>query len=1020
MLVLLVFIILLAFISSLNVYAFSFNMKTYEKNMQELSDFNFLYSQEKLNQTDALFEYDSRLPGLLEEEITEYEGSEIYGNFFSEFMEWYAPFNSLRIDDPENENKKTLGFEIFLFNPSFYETARFNSFFDIIEGTYPTTENELLMDIYYLKYFNVSIGQEWNFTLRQIKTQGYVYQFNDFSLKNEYVQSTPIAETSKYFYFNVTFKVVGAYLSKNSEFSICQRNFRANYQFLEDGTSIQFDPTVPVMMPIFLNMDFTNCSLDNLHPFQQKIIDIELNWDSIDLTHIITAQYGLLVFYNRDSIRYLKYSQIAVTIEEEFYPFRVLSQNRYIPHNFLTAALNQINEFSRPVWNLTLFLIIPLVLIAIVLNWLTYKHLLYSRKQEFHRLKSQGASNRMIIHQLAVENLILGAISLLFGLLLGYLVYPLFVKTFNNVLIDSPQISQDPSLTINSLTYPFSFTLFIFLANLIASIRLVSQLKTHLLVKEIGKENLESFYDEKSLYAKRNDKKKTWRDSNFLARIQHFLLLAKLKIKLKVKISEKKHLRQIYSDIQFINLPQSQKKRAQQSLEQYYIKKIIDNPVKEEERKRYNHYGWIFLVLGLFPVYIYGIWYFGFEISENIISKNISALIYTKHSNIDLIFMISPAILCLGVIRIGIYENPRFFAKMTSWISTPFIKEYNFLAGIELLKQKQLRQLILVSTVFFSMFTFFNIYNSTVIRNENMYANFSIGGDLSVKMIPGSCDFTQDSIIQKIEENILNYKSMGSNVFSNIVTFYEEENYKDAYLAGTSVYYCNLSNYLQVISSDKRVLPSHDFITQIFSLLPSSDSDIVQIAVNKLFLEQSDFNVGDTFELTASFKSTTNSSIIMKIIPAKIAYMFEILPGTEDFNSNQKKVLLDLGYLNIPPHYKLSNDIFHIIDLNPKFQIPNIEKDLITTFFNNATSEFARYRKIEFAQMGWNDTLYSDHNNSSAFYYLIFYTFIIAGIIIFLSTSVISADIQKENALFYGNLLARGTGKKKNPHFHPI
>lgn len=1015
-LIIIAFSITLSLVSALGLYSHSYNQFVYEQEMNQLVDFLFKYENEKINQTDALSEYDSNTGYYLKQLLPNVEDLELYGNFYSQYLQWYnfeTYGNSERTISDENDG---LGFNCLIVNPSFFETTRFSEYFNFIEGTFPTKDNEILIDYAYLEYFNASVGQAINLTIRQANPDSYVYYFNDFSLKGESVLNEPYAENSNYKYFNFPVNISGIYSSKYVDFDIGTHSYSANYELGSDPIPQTFFGSVIPNLPVFFSgLDFFNLSLSNLHPLQQLTIDIEDAYDNKEISHIIDYKYGVFAFYNRQDLPIGSFASIADDIEEKLTPFRVLSENKFFLLNYLSYKFEQIHALTRVLKSVTLFLSIPLTLLAIILASYTRKIETEARMEEYLLLRSKGTPPKMLLTQYICESLFLGFSAFVLGVGIGLGIFYLFQDYFHQMFNIAPLVPFTPVLSWDSLETSIIFSILTSLLGSLSGIKFIAFLPTNQLIEMAEKDNLDPEYDEKSLYAKEPLKSKP--NSQEIKKKGR-------KKRQNNKIKEQKDLwEKLSPNEQNLEIPASTVEKRENTFEKF-SHLLGSKDVAEEKQRTIKKFGKYFILISIFPLCIVLIVVISRIFQNALILQSIVNDIQTNIAVYDFIFVFGPFFLCFGIIRLIVYEKPKWFAKLTKFVSTPFLKDMNYVAGVEMVKQKQYKSLILILGVFISMFSFLNLYMNSSIRNEVMFQNYEIGSDFQTTLRLGNANIANFDDVKAIESQITTFSLNSKQIFKNVVSIYKEEDYLDEVPDNRDTYFLDVDNYLNVISDDGRVFPESNFKYKLSKMIPDENNFMnPKIIVNSIFLERYGYEIGDQFNFTHTYLNYTTGEYLSQIISAEIVEAISFLPGiyTPDIQdqsqSNRESfseiILMDYHYLNQSSSLEHSREITQMVDVSADFiSRMNTTKEITNTFLL-AVNGSVNYKSFQYCNFGWDTSIFSSIGGNLSIYYTIYIDFLFAGILLSFGISIMVISIQKENSYFNGILLARGIGKKR-------
>lgn len=268
------------------------------------------------------------------------------------------------------------------------------------------------------------------------------------------------------------------------------------------------------------------------------------------------------------------------------------------------------------------------------------------------------------------------------------------------------------------------------------------------------------------------------------------------------------------------------------------------------------------IIISLFPLLIYLLFYLGTLPSATDTLISISCLI-ERYFGVFLIFaVISPVLLVVGIIRILVVEKPSRFAKISKFLSSLFLKEKSYLCGMEMVRRKQYRTVILLVGIFTSLLVFTNVFLNSFSRYEIMIDNMDVGSDVAVLYNNEDMSIVNTSEIDLFESQLKSYTTSDNETLINQVLTSYTEMTSDEY--NSEKIYTDIEGYLDIIQEGDKKLPSRDFVSKIEDVIDYNKdplNTIPGVIVNSAFLTLNNLEIDDLYSFTHSFFNYSSMEI---------------------------------------------------------------------------------------------------------------------------------------------------------------
>jgi ABC-type antimicrobial peptide transport system permease subunit len=758
---------------------------------------------------------------------------------------------------------------------------------------------------------------------------------------------------------------------------------------LENSGNLVYDSYSFHGRPIFAYFNFT--AMQNGHPFQELFNQITVDVQKTGMTYEWSyprMSFGLFVLYDRSSIEYSRMMSLVRQFEQkdQIIQHNIPSDVNY--SNLLRYKLQNLYSQSNSIRFVMQIMNMPILIFAYVLGAFATKINAKSRLDEILLLRSKGSSNKMIRNQFLWEGIANGLVSSIFGLLMGTGLFYMFRQLLGKSLFNTDTIDLPLIITPNSIFVTIGFGCLLTLLTTISSIRYVKNLRTNQILEILGQDEFDVVYDEQTLFLKKEDGP--------------------------IQLPEGSNLKNA-------NSPDNSLKFESIETQKRKNKAIYDSAIDLKERSN-PKVSWLLIILSLFPLLSYLIYWLALLPDSPDFILDLYFRIYNVLPILMMFAIVSPVLLTLGILRMIITEKPSRYARLVKWLTTPFLKRRSYLAGLEMVRQKQFKTIIMISGIFIAFLVFVNGTINSVIRYEFLYQNLSVGADIKASINTDSMNITSTEDLEKLDQQLLNYRTAtGARLINNVMTLHYSTTDKlqvgsRAY-TNIPLYIFNTTEYIEIIQEDDKILPNPRYINNLEESIAKTheNPDKPGIIVSEAYIKYNYYKLGDDVNLNLTYFNNTSGDWESKIIASYIAASITRLPGIAnpnqygywDYNSF---IVLDIGLLNPSRDLLYGTQLIQLIDINPTLEQ---NTTLLTSHMNNASIGICEYSGLSIYEQNWDTISIEINSGVSGFYGVIYLESLIIGVLIAFGLAIMLLSIQRENHQFNGILLSRGYGKRK-------
>lgn len=879
---------------------------------------------------------------------------------------------------PINYNYVMNKFSYYLFDYNFYQSDFAAQLFKHLNGTFPDSENEILVDYGLAKAMNLTIGP--------LNSLNLIGQTNDFQWLSDSVE---INQTS----FNASITnltISGIYLLEEPILDFYIMNYSTNYIYDGKTNDLQLKNKYNLDIPILGYHNYSNSYVDN----PLKRFDLDYSIYFLSDKHYT----GFLGAVDRNKWQVSKFKAEITKLSDNFL---YISQNIPSYTTFRERLINEMENLYSYITrtNLQLQIInIPLVIFTLVLGSYTIKSNFKSRLEEIMLLKSKGTPNRMIIFQIIIESLYIGISSAFLGILGGISLFYLF-RNVVQIAYELPVIFMNLTITIRYTSILIIFAVSVIAAEIasLSSMFYARKISNRDLLKYIEKDKLDIFYDEQVLFTNK-------------------------------KSSQKIHI----SDTPFIKSNNSENQKSI-GKKRIVVQKIVNlfrrslyKDDKNEEKTRIKYRGWISVALSLIPIILLGIFIYitNFPTSDYLVSLiPLFDIIFQRLYPILLILVV---LFGVGLTRIISIEHPNFFVKIVDIISKKFLGYKSKLAAINILRRKPYAIIMTIFGIFITTFAFTNIYLQSISTYEKIQSNVSIGGDIQFELkqihyvadpmgyygLVDNYKINTNFDVSSLEEEVKNITlDSGSKLVNDVVTVFKEiTNYYSV-----SVYFFNFSKYLNIITEENKFIPDKSIIGKFQSVIQynlNKTGQIPGILVNSGFLKLNRLSINDNFQIDHTYYNHTDRKLYDRVLEGKILNTIEISPGIHGFNREIMDWDKAVAYFDINQFFNMSSkeilDGFKIYQIADSISVPLKKFDVLG--LSEKQILLTKFQSVSLFNDRWKDKSDLTPEFQGMKKVLSIELFSISGIVA-ITFAIIMVYVIKRDSKLNGVLLSRGMGK---------
>ncbi|WP_371805621.1 hypothetical protein [Candidatus Lokiarchaeum ossiferum] len=873
-------------------------------------------------------------------------------NDMRSLFQYYTLLNASRIE---------FGF----FNNSFYQSSRFQNYFKILEGEYPKTQKDILIDFNFAQKMNYQVGDIVNISLK-------IGRIHEMSLGI----GMPIFNLFDFQLLNVS--VSGFYLPKMNSYNIDNEDFYYSYTYEDYLLGHKYEEKENIDSPIMFSWyNFTE--IDGTHPAQQLYYEIDHHVEAYKYLRNAFTRSGYIVFYNREAINYASIRSINVKTSQQADDLSIQIPLGLFFHNKLNLQLDE-NYRNLMENRLTIQLLnLPILFFSFLISQNIGIHRNKKKDKENLLLRLRGIPVRKIQNQIIVESIIGGMICTVVGIGGGLLTFYGYDYWFDEIFQFSEIVQLKPLINLTSIIQPVILGIIV---NLLTKIPKIYE------IRKSKYENISIVLNNSSGISKN--------DENAIPNEYYQNTADQVQLRI----------------------------NSQELLGNKLLKKIEKREKRQEKISNGNSlkfkYSLILVAIGALPLLAYAILFITntWIVPDRIL--NASIFLYESVIEMKLLVMLCIGIFVAGCIRLALVMQPYNLTILLKKISKIFVGDLDEMISLEYIRQKIWSRIIIYIGIFAALLVVSNISYVSEYHYNIVDQNIDIGSDLQITT-PLS---PQDE--ELIHDHINNLKDQqNEEIVNDIVSFYYSSNnslnlsysYSNEKLI-FKLYTGDIDHYRDFSSNNDKIQPNGQILRRLKRLNDhntkylTNDKEYAGAIVNDMYLYESGLKIGDVAQVeTSNFDLETNTTI-SSFIDVQIIQSLNFIPGIYNFsNSYESAMIVDVRTVSeIIQDGFLLNSI-HLVDFNPKFTVNNTIQNSMTT---QLLHDFPN------CQIRLYNPLWDQYQNAkpslefsnSGYFKLLFVDLSIIGLIIAVELALLITLISNEDYDFNFRLLIRGTGKK--------
>ncbi len=957
---------------------------SFSTNLETTSEFLITSPESKINSTekiaDEIATLQDRLSDVKEQSDTNQQLLEQYDTFPYLFFKgsWDSVglrLHSIRYDDKFNARdylESTINFHVN--HPDYYQTDRFDSQFKIMEGRAPQQANEVLVPYIYKFAYNYELNDEFDMTYFLGEWSYCEYQEYQQNSTIQLQFPEPDAIVAKH-QLNST-KIVGFYASTVQVNQLMGHRTQLVYLYQDFLKGEMTQDTYVVETPLFFSSDFDNLTIEE-HPVVQFYNSIRENYTLFtaanqiyfDLSTRINnmLHYGLMFAMKFENLHYNEIIQLKQTFA--------------LTENVLQSAFTQ-EIFSRVYddayeylqfrinsLRLASFAInIPLILFTFFIVFFSMRTGRKTRLDHFLQMNIKGVTKKQLKSQIRLEIFLISLICTVVGMLIALIFLSPVKETLAPLFFPSLLPNQiDPLITSFWGIFIFLTTLIILSISYRDLLKLLQQAEIPDLYDMKNEAYLPATYDETSVY----DQIPKGKQANSVA---------------------------LYED-------------------------SVEGSEKKIPKMSFFLFGAI-----LIPILFYGLILYSYDHDTlDFIEQMRYNLSYSYNVYLIFVLIIPVTAVIYGFYRFLVVESPRRFARFTRFITKPLNKQISYLTGLEMIRRKEFRYLILLLTFFTTAAGIINPLATTQVATPILEENLNLGVDCGFNLYFNDSIYKEADTYATFEKNLslalaANNMGMSENTtfWSQVAEIYAEGE-EDSQIS-RELFFFDYQSYLDMIETQDRFINLQSVEKALQKTIKyNEERENAKIGIIAGNSYQYYDNIEDfpPFHVNISYFDRTTQTIIFSDLEcelvARVEYLPPVYPVTGMYGPGWG-LFIDIANL-LPENCSLvSNELYLAGNLqsqesqqnHPLTTVELTEVTELMEVLERSTDSYSVTQK-DFSFEDYRLSLEILHTKYGfALYSLLFVSFTLC-----IGQGFLFIHINRENSPFYGNLMTRGVSRKQ-------
>ncbi|WP_371804424.1 ABC transporter permease [Candidatus Lokiarchaeum ossiferum] len=854
----------------------------------------------------------------------------------------------------------------------YYQTERFQKDFIMVEGRTPRTDEEVLLPYTEKLYNEYQLNDEYDLTF-------YIGNFTHtsfgmFPSENKIdIQFEGDNQINKTMQLS-SVKIVGFYAQASRLITIYNDHSQMDltYQKILEGDT-KFSGQI-MNPPVFFYSNFTTSGIKN-HPVYQFYSSIFKNttlYNSVNiLNNDLNKAVGNLLHYGiflASKVSRINFNQISSYENRLSQTYQVLQREfqDFICTDTVGSSIWSLRNYIFTTRLLSMSINLPLMLFTFFITYFSMKNGKQKRLDNFLQMSIKGMTKKQINYQMIQEIGILSIICTVISFLLGLLFMIPIKSTLGPLFF--------PSLSLGEIRFLIS-PLWIVITGVIAFIMIstsYNQLRKVLKNTEIQDiyeiqhlDDLSGIYDENSTYGK------------------------------KIGVSA----------------------------DQAKIEEKYEDSIEGEEKKipKISYFLFPFILIPIF-IYSLAIYAANHEVSDSL--ERLSESVCQEPMTFLVLALIFPVFIVIyGFYRFLVVESPRRFARISKVLAKPLNKELNYLVGLEMIRKKEFRYIIILLTVFLTSIFILNPLTTSSLSYPTMMENANVGADFAIDInLGGDLSENQEAYLD-FKKNVTSIFETSNISLSNHVYIHSQraeiyiesdESQKVSY----TMNYLNYSKYLTVNEERKQFLPKNDYVKAMRETTKYNEANAsskIGVIVGEGHNYYDDITDYPPFFVNVTYYNYTRMQFDSKWIECEFIARISNLPGIYDITSpyfSRMSFFIDTNYLRLDNcSIYVQNFVFMGNVNDPKDQqLQSNQK--VQKFFQNYTGDYT-IQEMDYSYLQYTST-FSVFKTRLGYS---LYTLLLVGFSLCFGQGLLFIQNTRDNFNFFGNLLTRGVNRRQIYYF---
>ena len=1006
-LVIIIFSLGLSMVAGFQNYSTAAQEYSFYNSFYYMDDVTLSFQNPTLNFSNHYLKSQIELDSVLENSPLPLEESHPFGYFninqngylySKQGSEFNQPFDDLD-ELPENQIRFPITF--YFLGEDYYESNRFKKIINIVEGNFPQHPAEIMIPIEMASCFGYRINKTLDLTMRLGLSKDM--SSSDYSSMQDEFEDLEFTNYS----------ISGIYVCSNNYFSLIGNRYHSRYtyaDYISPDISIasKLSYRTNINLPCFWAYNFTDST--NTSPISNYMDNLYTNQTlrSKFMQTDIDAPFssGISLIYPKSQVKFSRLQAEIDEIDLEVAQLREKLPENVLLKSYIEQSLQNTGGAVYTIQELSATMIIPILLFGLLLGSYSLNIGRQNRSQEFLLMLSKGMTKKTIQKQNFLEVLVIGLVSSTLAMLGGIIIFPILNKIITPYVFElDVSASIVPQIGIQSVLLSFGLGFLISILANYRSMKFFKNLSLTDLLSESGSDDFSVIYDESTLFTSKQDKKDG----------------------IKKKLFRKSARNQKRSLNIFRKLLKHSKKKKFSTGTQLDPSddKIYENEIEEKEKLTIK-WSYLLILIGIFPM----VFYLLVQISLiDGISDNFMYFISNFNQTYFLVnfAVICPLSLIYGIFRLISKEKPSLLARFAKKIAHPFIREFDYLIGLNFIKRKDLSRVLTLFAIFVTLFVGVNIGTHSYIRYGKIHENFLVGADMKIQFdseTPQNFNYTQWNLWSQEFQDFTDSK--GNPVVNKGMPILFQENNHDVFENNEeAMMLFNYEDYQTMISESRKILPNSKLLKQIESVKEynsNPDKSNIGILVSPGFLTRRWMvKINDEIRVTYRYYKDMSGSPDFVSFNCKILGTVERLPGIFPDANLAPSVFSELMFIDsseidqISKYNHKSKQLIFLFDLNlnSKGDLPSlISQELLENETATTFPILDKNSKISFYNQKWNDvSVFSE--NSEPLNEIAFMGSLVVGIFFGITFGLFLIVIQKNNIPYDALFKSKGVGNRQ-------